>query len=299
MKTASLILALFGFVLLASAITEPSPKINAPQGCVPAPKAKSTESGWADRVIHEKTGIELVFIPGGKFTMGSNSPAPYKVTIVPYYIGKTEVTNAQYRRFLKASGYDGTSEADENYDLYLRHFRGKSIMSTADDYPVVWVSWHNAKAFCAWAGLTLPSEARWEFACRAGTTSHYYFGESASKFPPSVIKFEQHSWSTHNSGGLTHPVARKESNAWGLYDMYGNVWEWAEDDFAYDHYPHPQIPRPTDGSARIEGRMTKSLRGGSWSNTSTHWISGSTGRYNSAAVNAFDNVGFRVMLPLK
>ncbi len=292
MKTASLILALFGLVLLASANTELSPKIKAPQGCVPAPKAKSTESGWADRVIHEKTGIELVFIPGGKFTIGSNTPSPYEVTLVPYYIGKTEVTNAQYRKFRKASGYDGTSDTDENYDLYLRHFRGKSLMSADDNYPVVWVSWHNAKAFCAWAGLALPSEARWEFACRAGTTTHYYFGDSTSKF-------EQHSWSTHNSGGLTHPVARKESNAWGLYDMYGNVWEWAEDDFAYALLPHPRIARPTDGSARIEGWMTKSVRGGSWSNTIARPYFDSNARNNSAPVNARNNLGFRVVLPLK
>ena len=291
MKTASLMLALVGLGLLASANADPSPKVNAPQGCVPAPQAKSTESGWADRVIHEKTGIELVFIPGGKFTMGSKSPMPYEVTLVPYYIGKTEVTNAQYRKFLKASGYDGTSDADEHYDLYLRHFRGKSAMSADDDYPIVWVSWHNAKAFCAWAGLGLPSETQWEFAGRAGTTTNYHFGDSGAQF-------FQYCWATHNSNGTTHPVAQKKPNAWGLYDTLGNVWEWAQDDFTYDQYPHPKIPRPTDGSARIEGGMTKSMRGGSWSSSIGVYFD-SSARNNSAAVNARNNLGFRVVMPLK
>ena len=151
----------------ANAKTDSLEQIKTPQGCVPALEAERTESGWADRVIHEKTGIELVFIPGGKFTMGSDSPAPYEVAIaVPYYIGKTEVTNAQYRRFLKASGYDGTSDADRHYDLYLCHFRGKSLMSADDDYPVVWVSWHNAKAFCAWSGAAQRGSMGIRLPCR-------------------------------------------------------------------------------------------------------------------------------------
>ncbi len=290
MKTILIVSILVGYVFLGSASAQPSPKV--PAGCVTAPEAKATESGWADRVIHSKSGVELVFIPGGKFTLGSNSPAPYEVTVPPYYIGKTEVTNTQFRQFLGASGYDGRCGTDEHYDLYLRHFRDKSLMSADDDYPVVWVSWHNAKAFCAWAGLALPSEAQWEFACRAGTTTRYHFGDDMSKFG-------DYGWALPNSGGLTHPVAQKKPNDWGLYDMHGNVWEWAEDDFAFDHYPHPQIERPTDGSARIEGRLTKSLRGGSWSNAISAYVSGSNGRSNSAAVNARNNVGFRVVMPLQ
>ena len=293
MKKACLIAALLGPVLLMGANAKQLQKLKAPDGCVPAAQAKATESGWADRVIHQKTGSEMVYITPGTFTMGSVSPAPYEVTIAaPYYMGQTEVTNAQYRRFLKASGYDGKSDTDDHYDMYLRHFRGKSLMSADDNYPVVWVSWQNARAFCAWAGLTLPSEAQWEFACRAGTTSRFFYGDSEETF-------SQYGWASSNSGGLTHSVARKKPNAWGLYDMHGNVWEWAEDDFAYDHYPHPKIARVTDGSARIEGRLTKSLRGGSWSNTTTFWVSGSEGRSNSAAGIARNNVGFRVVMPLK
>ncbi len=292
MKTTLVVLVLFCLVFLASVNAEAPQAIKTPAGCAPVLGAEATESGWADRVVHEKSGIELVFIPAGTFTMGSNSPAPYEVKVALYYIGRTEVTNAQYRRFLEASGYDGKPDTDENYDLHLRHFRGESLMSADDNYPIVWVSWHNARAFCSWAGLALPSEAQWEWACRAGTTTRYYYGDDESKFG-------QYGWAIPNGGGFTHPVAQKKPNAWGIHDMHGNVWEWAEDDFAFDHYPHPQIARPNDGSARIEGRLTKSLRGGSWSNTTTAYVSGSNGRSNSAAVNARNNVGFRVVMPLK
>ena len=277
-------------MVLSSANTGLSQETKIPPGCVASPEVTMTESGWCDRVIHRQTGIELIFIPGGTFAMGSRSPMPYEVTVLPFYMGKTEVTNAQYRKFLEAGGYDGKADSDKHYDLYLRHFRGESMMSADDDYPIVWVSWHNAKAFCTWADLTLPSEAQWEFACRAGTTTRYFFGD--------MSKFAEYGWALHNSNGFTHPVAQKKPNAWGLYDMLGNVWEWAEDDFAFDLLPHPQIARPTDGSARMEGGLTKSSRGGSWSSALGIYFDNNA-RNNSAAVNAFNNVGFRVLLPLK
>ena len=89
--------------------------------------------------------------------MSSHKRARAVTIAQPFYMGKTEVTNGQYRRFLEARpDYDGTAEVDPAYDLYLLHFKNKSTMSPEDEYPVVWVSWHNAKAFCCWAGLELP-----------------------------------------------------------------------------------------------------------------------------------------------
>jgi formylglycine-generating enzyme required for sulfatase activity len=237
-------------------------------------------------------------------------------------MGKTVVTNAQYRRFVKASGYEGKADVDPDpdYDMYLRHWRGKSIMSDENDYPVVWVSWKNASAFCRWAGLALPSEAQWEFACRAGTTTAYYFGDD-------LKEFDKYGWANSSKEHHTHPVAGKLPNAWGLYDMAGNVWEWVEDGYlTYDHawansskehhpvagklptgwklynmggsiYATKYGPPPTDGSAWLKGKMTKVLKGGSWGNGPS--VCGSSSRLNSAPTNASSEFGFRVVLPIR
>ena len=273
-------------VMLSGAVANGA-DLKAPAGCVPADDAKAGPNGSADRVIHEKTGIELLLIPAGAFLMGTK-PNAREVTIPkPFYIGKTEITNARYRAFVEATGYEGKADTDPAYDLYLLHWNGKSLMSKDDAFPVVWVSWKNAKAFCQWAGLSLPTEAQWEYACRGGTTTKYYFGDSQHDF-------DDYGWGLTNSEALTHPVAQKKPNAWGLYDMHGNVWEWCQDDCGeYDD-------APSDGSARVdEGLATKSLRGGSWSNSTLSWVAGSAARFSSAPGNASNDVGFRVSLEVE
>ncbi len=281
--------------------------LKAPPGCVPAQGAKAAHEGYADRVIHQATGIELIFIPAGSFTMGSkdrnvssNVLPAHPVTIArPFYIGKTEVTNGQYRRFIQANpDYDGEADTDPDYELYLLHFKNKSVMSAQDDYPVVWVSWHNATAFCKWAGLQLPSEAQWEYACRAGTTTQYSFGDGEENL-------HEYAWADLAAGHRTHPVATKRPNPWGLYDMHGNVWEWCADDYVYQYHG-----APSDGSPRRDPHaMTKSLRGGSWSTGPSRtpgrtpgWFHsaalGSVARFHVAPGNAWHDRGFRVVLPL-
>ena len=281
--------------------------LRTPPGCRAAAGSESGVGGWADRVMHERTGIELILIPAGSFRMGSGDggvvssvlPA-HDVTIAqPFYLGRTEVTNAAYRRFVTARPeYDGEADVDPAYDLYLLHFKGRSAMSAADRYPVVWVSWLNARAFCDWAGLQLPSEAQWEYACRAGTTTRYSFGDDESLL-------RQHAWADLAAEHQTHPVAAKLPNPWGLYDMHGNVWEWCADDYVsrYDG-------APTDGSARFDpNAQTKALRGGSWSTgpsrtpgRTQNWFHsaalGSVARFHVAAGNAWHDRGFRVVLPL-
>jgi len=273
-------------------VTAAGAQVQAPPGCRPVQGAPAGVGGHATRVLHERTGIELILVPPGSFTMGdtghSSATEPLHAVSIPrpFYIGKTEVTNAQFRRFAEATGYDGRPDTDPAYDLYLRHWRQQSLMSSGDDHPVVWVSWRNAQAFCAWAGLALPSEAEWEYACRAGTTTLYYNGDDQKAF-------EAIGWAVQSSEALTHPAAQKQPNAWGLYDMLGNVWEWCEDDYVYRY-----DGAPADGSARVsEPRaMTRVLRGGSWSNTSAPVACGSASRFNSAPGNASNDVGFRVVL---
>ena len=261
--------------------------LKAPEGCRPAEGAKALAGGYADRIVHDRTGIEMVLILPGKCTIGKTRPV-HGVTIrSAFYIGKMEITNGQFRKFLKESAYDGRADADTAHDLYLRHFDGKSIMSTEDDFPVVWVSWNNAKAFCDWAGLGLPSEAQWEYACRAGTTTPYYFGEDEKAFDEygwalALISKEYH----------TQPVAKKLPNPWGLYDMLGNVWEWVEDDFFEE-----QTDGPTDETPRLAGRMTKVIKGGCWGSGVKPYACGSGARYSNAPVNASGEIGFRAILP--
>ncbi len=296
--------------------------LKSPPGCRTAQGAKAGPGGYAKRVIHEKTGIELILIPAGSFRMGSDDPsgAPgvlpdqHEVTVYasyvrpahevtigqPFYMGKTEVTNGQYRRFMQARpDYKGEADTDPAYELYLLHFKGKSVMSAEDEYPVVWVSWHNAQEFCAWAGLLLPSEAQWEYACRAGTTTHYSFGDDEQE------QLCKHAWVDRAAGHRTHPVATKLPNPWGLYDVHGNVWEWCADDWVYGYEG-----APTDGSARrAPEALNKILRGGSWNSgpaegavpAPSWYLSaalGSAARFNVAPGNAWHDRGFRIILPL-
>lgn len=264
-----------------------------PAGCVAAPGATPGYGGYASQVVHQKTGIVLVLISPGAFQMGatgsqeafSNVFPQHQVNFnYPFYMSKTEVTNGQFRPFHE-SGYNGVADVDPLYDMYARHLRGLSIMPTGDNYPMVYVSWKNAKAFCQWAGgLDLPSESEWEYACRAGTTTTFYFGDSTS-----VIG--NHAWLTSNSGAEPHQVGLKQPNAWGLYDMCGNVWEWTLDDYIY-RYDNA----PSDGSARIENKLTKSLRGGGWGDGAIAYAVASYSRYNTAPTNASNDVGFRVVI---
>ncbi|MDD5058861.1 MAG: SUMF1/EgtB/PvdO family nonheme iron enzyme [Sideroxydans sp.] len=187
---------------------------------------------------------EMVEIPAGSFDMGSSNGKPdeqpvHRVTIAkPFAIGKTEVTQEQWQAVMKANP---------------SYFTG-----CGDTCPVEQVSWNDVQTFIqklnAQTGkqYRLPSEAEWEYACRAGNQQEFCGGDLA----------ENVSWNGFNSGSFffntPHPVAIKQANAFGLYDMSGNVWEWVADGY-HDSYSGA----PTDGSAWLDGSM-RVLRGGSW-----------------------------------
>jgi len=268
-----------------------------------------TDTGWPKEVIHEKTGIEMVFIPAGEFMMGSPSSESgrdkdegplHKVRITnPFYMGKYEVTVGQFRELVKDTGY--RTEAERGGGAGVSDGDSWSIKSDAnwknpyfsqgDRNPVVCISWNDAKAFCDWAGLELPTEAQWEYAGRAGSSSAYYFGNSSSDLG-SYARLRSYAWYSENSGGKTREVGQKRPNAWDLYDMYGNVWEWCEDWYKNSYSSGTQIdPKgPSSGKERV-------LRGGSW--VSIDLICRSANRARVEPILRSNLVGFRVSRTLK
>jgi formylglycine-generating enzyme required for sulfatase activity len=212
-------------------------------------------------------GLHYVWIPPGTFTMGcsprdsecrDNEKPAHEVTIERgFWLGQTPVTEGAYERFRKATGNDaGTKSANA-------------------DLPVVNVSWDDAKAYCEWAGMRLPTEAEWEYAARAGTTGSRY-GE-----------LDAIAWYDKNSGSKVHAVRGKQPNAWGLYDMLGNVWEWVADWYDEKYYEQNASTDPTgppSGPYRV-------LRGGAWGNYSR--FARASDRNRSEPTNRVLNIGFR------
>ncbi len=204
-----------------------------------------------DVVFAERGGYELVRIPGGVFGMGSAESEEehldweeplHEVRVPDFYMGRYPVTNEQYAQFLKEN-----QEVREPESWAERRFNQPR-------QPVVGVSWEEARRYAEWAGLRLPSEAEWEYACRAGTTTRFYSGDTEEDLA-------RVGWYQANSGEQTHPVGEKEPNSFGLYDMHGNVWEWTEDDW-HDSYNGA----PNDGRSWIDDPRGsyRVVRGGGW-----------------------------------
>ncbi len=215
--------------------------------------------------ILNSLSIDMVRIDKGSFMMGSNEYEDekpiHKVTIdYEFDMGKYPVTVAEYMHFVKE-----TKREDD------RKWKEKEY-----NHPITSVSWHDAKAYCDWLSektgdeYRLPTEAEWEYACRAGTTTKWSFGDDEEEL-------EKYAWYRENSNRTTHPVGEKKPNPWGLYDMHGNVWEWCED--WYD-----------------EDKDTKVLRGGSWFNVAV--FSRSAFRFRGIPVSRYGGNGFRLLRTL-
>ncbi len=204
--------------------------------------------------------LDMVFIPGGSFMMGSpegeedsREKPQHEVTVQPFFMGKYPVTQAQWRAIASLP------KVNRNLNPEPSRFKG-------DERPVEQVSWDDAVEFCERLSretgreYRLPSEAEWEYACRAGTTTPYHFGETISREVANCKRNVAIALMGLFVGETTEVGSFKVSNAFGLYDMHGNVWEWCED---YWHKNYEGAP--TDGSAwSSETSNTKVLRGGSW-----------------------------------
>jgi formylglycine-generating enzyme required for sulfatase activity len=218
----------------------------------PAAEASSQPAGPA-LDLGNNVAMKLVLIPSGTFMMGSpedeqdrqDDEGPrHQVTITkPFYIGMYAVTQEQYELIMR----DNPSR-----------FRGPQN-------PVETTSWDEATAFCSKLSqktgkkIHLPTEAQWEYACRAGTTARFSFGDDEAALKDSDAAINGYAWCGCNSDSKTHPIGQKKPNPWGLYDMHGNVWQWCSDWYA-DSYINAKSEDPK-GPDSGRGRV---LRGGSW-----------------------------------
>ena len=214
--------------------------------------------------------LEMVAIAGGTFLMGSSTNEKdsyederpqHEVTVPPFAMGKYPITQSQWRAIAERTDL----KVEKDLDLNPAHFKDRP---DSDRRPVEQVNWYDAVEFCArLSKLTvreyrLPSEAEWEYACRARTTTPFYFGETITGELANYIASNTYAGEAKGKYRKeTTPVGQFPPNAFGLYDMHGNVWEWCADTW-HDNYDGA----PTDGSVWIEnGNDNRSpLRGGSW-----------------------------------
>jgi formylglycine-generating enzyme required for sulfatase activity len=217
--------------------------------------------------------LQLVWIPGGVLTMAGG----HTVNLSEFRMGKYPVTQAQYQAVM---------------GINSSFFYG----SGQENHPVESVNWHKATEFCQKltehinkqginVKITLPSETQWEYVCRAGTTTKFWFGDNDNQL-------KKHAWYTDNSGSQTHSVKEKEdthTNPWGLVDMHGNVWEWCADSWTDNIAELPKNGNPYVNTSQFN----KSLRGCSWNNNRAYCLAGYRNFSNAGIVYNFN--GFRVV----
>jgi formylglycine-generating enzyme required for sulfatase activity/uncharacterized caspase-like protein len=220
----------------------------------------SDESGMV-AMVSPRDGRRMVWIPPGEMRIGSPESETNRGgdellhsagTTPGFRMDATEVTNEAYQRFVQANLAWRKDRIDRKYHNgdYLKDWNGTEYPNGKGNHPVAWVSWYAAGAYCTWAGKRLPTEAEWEYAARAGTTTAHWWGDSfdAAK--------------ANNNGRGTEPVAgASRANPWGLSDMLGNVWEWTST--LHRLYPY----RANDGREDPNASDARVLRGGSWNDS--------------------------------
>ena len=252
------------------------------------PEAGPTAPNDVSDATAAQSEIEMVLLPEGRFTMGDadeiDAP-PREVAISSFHMDKYLVTQGQYEKI-----------CGENPSRWK-----------GDKNPVEQVRWSDAVRFCnersrleglepcydlqTWQcnfdanGYRLPTEAEWEYACRAGTETAYFFGKSSSKLG-------NYAWFDENSGGHPQPVGQKRPNSWGLYDICGNLWEWCNDFYQVDYYEQSPQQDPTGPDAG----ETKVVRGGAWKFSDENCRSGYRYNENPGYIDVcfgYDIYGFR------
>jgi len=249
--------------------------------------------------VRDDNGLKMKFVwcPPGSFTMGSarfdtnalSSERQVAVRLTTgFWMGKYEATQGEWRRVMQSKPWDREPGARD-----------------AEHLPATFITWHDAEQFCKqltadehrarrlpgeWA-YTLPTDAEWEYACRAGTTTPFWFGDSPAKLSDFAWfdsqLHDRHALAKTGNVSSVHPVGIKSPNPWGLFDMYGNAWEWCRDIYV-DAAPGGKNPSVSAGGS---GRV---FRGGSWKMSGR--FCRSAFRNGSNPDTATDDLGFRVVL---
>ena len=299
------------------------PKLGPPIAAVPftAQQAADYQKIWSEELsvpVHFTSSEEMTFrlIPPGSFSMGMpNSDANaiirqmeaeeageydkfsvrsclplHDVEITqPFYLSAYEVTLAQFRRFVEKTGYQSTLEGVDSPEFT---WRSLDLGPDSQNHPVVGVSWEDAKAYCNWlseqSGLTcdLPTEAQWEYACRAGTAGRWYFGQDTLHLHDHVVY--------NISGPQPNDVGTKDPNAFGLYDMHGNADEWCFDWHQLAYYSIAPLKDPVWTTAGDDPASGRVVRGGTWTQPSL-WTRSDIRSYDFPALPARKH-GFRIAI---
>ncbi len=311
-------------------------------------KANAADASTVAKQLENSIGIELVLIPAGEFMMGSGDSGEklaaefpqyergagffadelpqHKVRITkPFYFGKYEVTNGQFKKFVESTAYKTQAEQTEQspkgsggwgFNAAEQKFEGRNPkynwqnpgFTVTDGMPVVNVTWNDAVAFCKWLSekegqrYRLPTEAEWEYAARAGTKTRYWPGDEANplaKFANTAdadffAKFPNYypqnkTLATHDGQLYPASVGSYLPNSFGLHDIHGNVWEWTADWYGEDYYAKSSTDDPT---GPVTGKQ-KVRRGGAW-HTAPLFTRISFRNYNTLD-SRYPNLGFRVV----
>jgi len=279
----------------------------------------SEAAGSSGNVSTPIGNIAVASIPAGTFMMGSPATevhrlyveTQHEVTLSAFRMSKYEITNAQYAAFLNAKGigsdgiwasapvyktqrliFDSKTTLSGSYDWGLHYTNSKWVpVAGYENAPVIWVTWYGAAEFATYAGGALPTEAQWEYACRAGTTSPFNTGNTLTSLQ---ANYDWEWGYPYNYTDTTYPrktqtVGTYPANAWGLYDMHGNVCEWCND--WYGTYPSTAQTNPT-GAATGSDRV---VRGGGWGDFARYCRSADRNYRDPYFDIYFNSVGFRVV----
>lgn len=269
---------------LRLAMEDKRPSQNAHSHVAAAPEE---EKHYDERLTFEVEGVpfDMIFVQGATFDMGGESDADdalpiHKVTLGSYYIAETEVTQALWEAVMGTTVKDMMEKAKPSEQ--------KGLTGVGDNYPMYYLNWYDCQEFIEklneMTGKTfrLPTEAQWEFAARGGRTKGYKYAGGNT--------LNEVAWNSENSKGTSHPVKQLRSNALGLYDMNGNVWEWCQDWYGdYDENPQFNPEGPLEGDFHV-------LRGASWSSVPERH--GVAARNNHKTDFRHNRFGFRLVLAI-
>lgn len=289
---------------------------------------KKTHKNYTQKIPGSDVSFDMVAIPGGIYMMGSppdekgrdkDEGPQHPVTVRPFWIGKCEVRWDEYDQYwIKRPGAEKKpkTSADVKADAVTRPtkpYADETFGHGRRDHPVLCITHHAAMEYCRWLSAKtgkiyrLPTEAEWEWAARAGTTTPYFFGSDPKKLG-------EYGWYFDNGDETTHKVGSKKPSPWGLYDIYGNVSEWCLDHYEPDYYKKFSLTKPTVRPVLppTDRRYSHVVRGGSWldspkdcrsaarQGSSADWLKRDPQNPKSIWwMTDADYVGFRVVCPVE